>query len=106
MGDESTEQHVKLIRSINDWVKRIGLQDKRVAGDVAVDLADLLRAASEARGLLERLLTTDLDAEGGREEALEAAVEIEVWLFHEVKPHLEDLERNWERVLEQLDRDS
>jgi len=106
MGDESTEQHVKLIRSINDWVKRVDPQDERVAGGVAVDLADLLRAASKARGLLERLLATDLNAEDGLDEALELAVEIEVWLFHELKPHLENLERNWERVLAQLDREA
>jgi len=106
MSNDRTQQHLQLVRSICEWVEKIGLQDEQFASSVAVDLADLLYAASEVRGLLERLLATDLNAGTGLDEALQLAASIEVELFHELKPHLEDLERNWERVLEQLDRDT
>ena len=97
-------QHVELTRSIDNWLRKIGLRDDETVAQAAVDLADLLHAAADVREMLERLKTLDTSGSKGADEALQLAANIEVQLFTEIKAHLESLERSWPLVLRQLDR--
>lgn len=97
-------QHVEFTRSIDTWLRAIGLRDDETVAEAAVDLADLLHAATDVREMLERLKTVDTSTPEGADQALQLAANIEVQLFTEIKTHLGSLERSWPLVLQQLDR--
>lgn len=98
--------HVEYTKSIDAWLKKVGLRDEDTVAQAAVDLADLLHAASDVRDLLGQLMAKDLKNQKEADEALQLAVNIEIQLFSELKDHLESLHQTWPKVLRELERHS
>jgi len=96
--------HVEHTRSIDAWLKKVGLRDEDTVAQAAVDLADLLHAAADVRDLLAQLMAKDLKNQKAADEALQLAANIEVQLFTELKGHLESLQQIWPKVLQELER--
>ena|SRR5437660_5546673 len=103
MGGKPQGDHVALTRRIDSWLRSVlvtGSDD--VAGEIAVDLADIVHASSEFRNLLERLVAAKLTSSVQADAALQLAADIQVQLFTEINHHLHSLERLWPVVLRRL----
>lgn len=96
--------HVEYTKSIDAWLRRVGLRDEDTVAQAAVDIADLLHAASDVRDLLGQLMAQDLKNQKAADEALQLAVNIEIQLFSELKDHLESLQQAWPKVVQELER--
>jgi hypothetical protein len=101
---EDVASHLALTRAVDSWVRRLSPRNDSLAAEVAVDLADLLHAASVVRRELDHLLKADLDGADSAEAALQGAANIGVQLFTELKQHLESLEQHWPKIERALER--
>ena len=72
--------------------------------EIAVDLADLMRAAAIARAELTNLLARSPLEARAVDAALTSAAVLEVQLFQELKGHRLSLEQRWELVEEAIAR--
>lgn len=100
---EQNNGHRNLVRAIDQWVINLGPESTDSAPQIAVDLADILRASDKVRALVGELIAIRLSGPQGAGRALEVAGFIEVQLFTELKGHLENLEVLWPDILERLD---
>lgn len=101
---KAISEHLARTRAIDSWVQRLSDGNEKLASEVAVDLADLLRAAETVREELDQLLAADLDDPQAADAALQNAANITVQLFTELKQHLESLEQHWAQIEDALDR--
>lgn len=90
----NTAETVLLAKELAAWLRHAGVEQT----DLAVDIADLLAAAKHIDSNVRSLLTLDLGNQKDAEAAAEKVGEMEVWLFTEMKPHLENLESGWQAV--------
>lgn len=98
-------EHREFVRQLSAWLSSVGLTDADERAEVAVDLADLLRAAEAVRQQLSKLLLPQ-HADVESDDTLQAVANIEVQLFTELKWHLESLETRWQLVVETVAKHS
>ncbi len=98
-------EHREFVRQLSTWLSSVGVTDADERAEVAVDLADLLRAAEVVRLELSKLLAPH-PAAVTTDDTLQAVANIEVQLFTELKWHLESLETRWQRVVETVAKHS
>lgn len=67
-----------------------------------VDFADSIAAAWAVEELLQQLLLLDPRNPADAREAQRTLGEMYVWLFNELRPHLDELERAWDTLEDRL----
>jgi len=95
--------HLRLVRRLNRWFERAGIESGSVRAQLTIDLADSLYAATQIRRLADAMLACDPTTRKGAARALREAGHIDALAFTELRHHVASLRRVWEsKLLERL----
>ena len=91
--------HLRLVRRLNRWFERAGIESGTVRAQLTIDLADSLDAAKQIRRLTDEMLACDPTTRRGAARALRHAGYIDALAFTELRAHVASLKRVWESKL-------
>ena len=97
-ASDDTEATAVLARDLALWLSRAGVAPT----ELAVDFADLLHGAKEVQASLVILLSLDVNRREDAEHAMEQLGLLHAWMFTEMKPHLEEIERGWQQLEDRI----
>jgi hypothetical protein len=93
---------VNFSNQVTLWLRHAGVNDEDARATLAVGIADVIHAMEVTTREFRGLLATDPSSEAGAEQALHHMALIGAYFFGEIKNHLEDMQRVWETVLEEV----